>query len=52
MTAGGFSANGSSATFFGGGSINGDNTWTARGFGFFGSAPVLTAYGYCLQPGR
>jgi hypothetical protein len=51
MTAGGFSANGSTQTFFGGGSINADNTWTARSFGFFGAAQSLTAYGYCLQPG-
>ena len=51
MTSGGFSANGATGTFFGGGSIGTDNTWTARGFGFFGAASALTAYGYCLQPG-
>jgi hypothetical protein len=51
LTSGGFSANGSSATYFAGGSIGTDNTWTARGFGFFGAASALTAYGYCLQPG-
>jgi hypothetical protein len=51
LTSGGFSANGSQQTFFAGASINGDNTWTAHGYGFFGSAPALTAYGYCLRPG-
>jgi hypothetical protein len=51
MTSGGFSANGATGTFFGGGSVGADNTWTARSFGFFGAATALTAYGYCLQPG-
>jgi hypothetical protein len=49
LTAGGFSA--SDKTFFAGGSINANNTWTAHGYGFFGAAPAFTAYGYCLQPG-
>jgi hypothetical protein len=51
LTAGGFSAGGATQTFFAGGGINQDNTWTARSFGFFGPSPGLTAYGYCLQPG-
>jgi hypothetical protein len=51
LTAGGFSANGSSLTYFAGGSINANNTWTAHGYGFFGAAPTFTAYGYCLKPG-
>ena len=52
LTAGGFSAGGATQTFFAGGSINQDNSWTARSYGFFGPSPALTAYGYCLQPGR
>ncbi len=52
LTSGGFTANGSQDTFFAGGSINpGTNTWTASSFGWFGAAPNLTAYGYCLTPG-
>ena len=51
LTAGGFSAGGATQTFFAGGSINQDNTWTARSYGFFGPSPALTAFGYCLQPG-
>ena len=51
LTFGGFSANGSQQTFFAGGSFNGDGTWSASGYGFFGSADSLTAYGYCLRPG-
>lgn len=50
LTSGGFSANGSTTTFWAGGSINPNNTWTASSFGWFGSA-ALTAYGYCLTPG-
>jgi hypothetical protein len=50
LTSGGFSANGSSDTWFGGGFFNANNTWTATGFGRFGTA-TLTAYGYCLTPG-
>jgi hypothetical protein len=53
LTSGGFSANGSQDTFFAGGSINSAaNSWTVTGWGQFGPAPSLTAYGYCLQPGR
>ncbi len=49
LTAGGFSANGSLETFFAGGSFNRDGTWSAEGFGYFGPADRLTAYGYCLR---
>jgi hypothetical protein len=51
LTVGGFSANGSLNSFFAGGTINADNTWSATSFGRFGPAPSLTAYGYCVQPG-
>ena len=52
MTLGGFSANGSQDTFFAGGSFNANGTWSATSFGYFGPAPSLTAFGYCLRPGR
>jgi hypothetical protein len=48
MTSGGFSFNGSRDAFFAGGSLNADGTWSATGFGWFGPADALTAYGYCL----
>jgi hypothetical protein len=48
LTAGGFSFGGSQDAFFADGSINPDGTWSATGFGYFGPAPALTAYGYCL----
>jgi hypothetical protein len=51
LTAGGFSANGSHEIFFADGIFNANGTWTASGFGYFGPAPKLTAFGYCLQPG-
>lgn len=49
LTTGGFSFNGSTNAFFAGGSINGDGSWTASGFGHFGPTPTMTAYGYCLN---
>jgi hypothetical protein len=49
LTSGGFSANGSQDTFFAGGAFTDQGTWSASGFGFFGPAPSLTAYGYCLR---
>ena len=49
LTSGGFSANGSHDTFFAGSSFNSDGTLSASSFGFFGPAPSLTAYGYCLK---
>jgi hypothetical protein len=48
LTAGGFSFNGSRQAFLAEGRFNPDNTWSATGFGYFGPAPDLTAYGYCL----
>jgi hypothetical protein len=48
LTSGGFSLGGSRHAFFADGSINPDGTWSATGFGYFGPAPALTAYGYCL----
>ncbi|HET8975282.1 MAG TPA: hypothetical protein VFN15_01530 [Solirubrobacterales bacterium] len=51
LASGGFSFNGTHDAWFAGGSINGDGTWSATGYGLFGPAPSLTAYGYCLQPG-
>ena len=50
MTLGGFSANGSSFAYYAGGAVNADNTWSISGYGFFGPAPEMTAYGYCLKP--
>ena len=48
LIAGGFSTNGSTSALFDGASFNPDGTWTARAYGFFGAAPQLTAFGYCL----
>ncbi|MBA2546362.1 MAG: hypothetical protein H0V15_05710, partial [Solirubrobacterales bacterium] len=51
LSIGGFSNNGTQDTWFAGGRINSDNTWTAQSFGRFASINQFTAYGYCLQPG-
>jgi hypothetical protein len=48
LTSGGFSMNGSPA-FFAGGAITRDNAWAVTGYGYFGAAPNMTAYGYCMQ---
>jgi hypothetical protein len=48
LIAGGFSFGGSQDAFFADGSIDADGTWSATGLGYFGPAPALTAYGYCL----
>jgi hypothetical protein len=48
LTTTGFDLGGSPNAFYGGSSINPDNTSTATAFGFFGPA-ALTAYGYCLR---
>ena len=48
LIAGGFSTNGSTNALFDGAAFNADGTWTAHAHGFFGAAPQLTAYGYCL----
>jgi hypothetical protein len=49
LIAGGFSTNGSSNAFFAGSALNADGTLSATGFGYFGPAPSLTAYGYCAR---
>ncbi|MDP9189959.1 MAG: hypothetical protein M3O25_12000 [Actinomycetota bacterium] len=49
LTAGGFSANGSHDTFSADGYFNPNGTWSTTSFGYFGPAPSLTAYGYCLR---
>jgi hypothetical protein len=50
LTSGGFSLNGSRDAFVSDASFNDDGTWSATGFGYFGPAPSLTAFGYCLAP--
>jgi hypothetical protein len=47
LVAGGFSNGGSPNAFFAEGTINQNNSFTARSYGFFGPASGLTAYGYC-----
>ncbi|MGH2984430.1 MAG: hypothetical protein ACRDK5_09290 [Solirubrobacterales bacterium] len=49
LTSGGFSFNGKQEPFFAGGSVNRNGTWSATGYAYFGPAPSLTAYGYCLR---
>jgi hypothetical protein len=49
LTTAGFSLNSSSNGFYAGSSLNPDGTTTATAFGYFGPAPSLTAYGYCLR---
>jgi hypothetical protein len=48
MVTGGFSANGSTSALFAAGTFNPNGTFSANAYGFFGAAPELTAYGYCL----
>jgi hypothetical protein len=48
MVTGGFSANGSTSALFAAGTFNPNGTFSANAYGFFGAAPQLTAYGYCL----
>ena len=48
LTAGGFSMNGSDAGLFAGSAFNDNGTYSATGFGYFGAAPSITAYGYCV----
>jgi hypothetical protein len=50
LTSGGFNLDGAGSSLFGGGFFNEDGTWSATAFGYFGAAPALTAYGYCLRP--
>jgi hypothetical protein len=47
LTSGGFSLNGSTDALFGGGSIN-RGAWSATAYAYFGEAPRLTAYGFCM----
>jgi hypothetical protein len=51
LVTGGFSTNGSTEALFAQGAFNPDGTFSATAYGFFGVAPQLTAYGYCL-PGK
>ncbi len=48
LVTGGFSTNGSTNALFADGSLDPAGTFTANAYGFFGPAPQLTAYGYCL----
>jgi hypothetical protein len=48
LITGGFSTNGSTNALFAAGTFNPNGTWSASAYGFFGAAPQLTAYGYCL----
>ncbi|HEY7121107.1 MAG TPA: hypothetical protein VH329_00985 [Solirubrobacterales bacterium] len=47
LVAGGFSSGGSHNAFFAEGTINDNNTFTSRSYGFFGPVSSLTSYGYC-----
>ena len=49
LTTTGFSLGESRTAFYAGSSLNSDGTTTANAFGYFGEAPSLTAYGYCLR---
>jgi hypothetical protein len=48
LTAGGFSSGGSTSALFAQGTFDPNGTFSASSYGFFGAAPELTAYGYCL----
>jgi hypothetical protein len=48
LTSGGFSMNGSPA-FFAGGAVTRENSFAVTGYGYFGGAPQMTAYGYCMR---
>ena len=48
LVANGFSLHGSTNALFAAGTLNPDGTASANAYGFFGAAPQLTAYGYCL----
>jgi hypothetical protein len=48
MVTGGFSEGGSTNALFAAGTFNPQGTVSANAYGFFGAAPQLTAYGYCL----
>ncbi len=48
LVTGGFSSGGSTDALFAQGAFNPNGTFSATSYGFFGPAPQLTAYGYCL----
>jgi hypothetical protein len=48
LVTGGFSTGGSTDALFAQGAFNANGTFSATAYGFFGAAPQLTAYGYCL----
>jgi hypothetical protein len=48
LVTGGFSTGGSTNGLYAEGAFKPDGTFTANAYGFFGSVPQLTAYGYCL----
>jgi hypothetical protein len=48
LVTGGFSSGGSTDALFAQGAFNPNGTFSATSYGFFGAAPQLTAYGYCL----
>lgn len=49
LTTTGFSLGDSRNAFYAGSSLDDEGTTTAHAFGYFGEAPMLTAYGYCLH---
>lgn len=49
LTTTGFSTDGSRNAFFVGSSLNDDGSSSSTVFGYFGPAPSLNAYGYCLR---
>jgi hypothetical protein len=51
LTSGGFRVRSSNAFLSDGGFASRGKTWRASAFGYFGPAPGLIAYGYCLKPG-
>ena len=49
LTSGGFSFNGTHQALFAAGFFTSDRTWSTQAFGYFGPAPAMTAFGYCLR---
>jgi hypothetical protein len=47
LVAGGFSSGGSNNAFYAEGTINQNQSFTSRSYGFFGPVSSLTSYGYC-----
>src|SRR3954449_486275 len=48
LVTGGFSTGAATEALFAQGTFNPNGTFSANAYGFFGAAPQLTAYGYCL----